>query len=116
MHDLLEPTIRPPADPTTPPRSMADAPRDGTMVWLLVDYSTPGAMHALVQTKRHAWTLGFNNFENDGEDEWKFAGWCWRHDHFAEGDGSPIAWKHIGFPLEWTLGMQAADSFRKGHH
>jgi len=95
-------------------RPISDAPRDGTMVWLLVDYSSATnaeliqaasaegyfwAGNPLADAER-AWTIGFNNCDNSGEDEWKFAGWCWSQDHFTEGRGTPVAWKPTGFDVE----------------
>ncbi|MGY8830076.1 MAG: hypothetical protein ACKVIS_11085 [Pseudomonadales bacterium] len=68
-------------------RDMATAPRDGTMVRLLVEFTE----HATDDADQ-APTIGANNFENDGEDRWQFAGWCWSHDHFTEGKGEPIGW------------------------
>lgn len=73
------------------------APHDGEMLWLLVDYSDGGGPLADAQ---RAWTVGFNNYENDGEDRWRFAGWSWSHDVFCEGSGKPVAWKPLGFDLE----------------
>lgn len=37
-------------------------------------------------------TVGFNTFDNDGDPEWKFAGWCWSNDHFTDGIGEPLRW------------------------
>ena len=68
-------------------RDMATAPRDGTMVRLLVEFTE----HA-TEDADHAPTIGANNFENDGEDRWQFAGWCWSHDRFTQGQGEPIGW------------------------
>lgn len=68
-------------------RDMATAPRDGTLVRLLVEFTE----HA-TEDADQAPTIGTNNFENDGEDSWRFAGWCWSHDHFIEGKGEPIGW------------------------
>ncbi|HEY1028383.1 MAG TPA: hypothetical protein VGE28_12260 [Pseudomonas sp.] len=68
-------------------RDMATAPRDGTMVRLLVDFTE----HA-TEDADQAPTIGANNFDNDGEDRWQFAGWCWSHDHFTQGQGEPIGW------------------------
>ncbi|MCD7039696.1 hypothetical protein LRQ11_23365 [Pseudomonas sp. MAFF 311095] len=68
-------------------QDMDSAPRDGTMLRLLVefeDHSTEDADQAP--------TIGANNFDNDGVDRWKFAGWCWSHDHFTEGRGIPVGW------------------------
>jgi hypothetical protein len=70
---------------------MDTAPRDGTIVRLLVDYSGEGE-HPL-EDDEIAWTIGANSSQDTGEDEpWRFAGWCWSHDHWTEGKGRPIAW------------------------
>lgn len=66
---------------------MASAPRDGTMVRLLVEFEE----HSTEDVDQ-APTIGANNFDNDGEDRWQFAGWCWSHDHFVEGKGVPVGW------------------------
>lgn len=68
-------------------RDMATAPRDGTMVRLLVEFTEHETEDA-----DQAPTIGANNFDNDGEDRWQFAGWCWSHDHFTEGKGEPAGW------------------------
>lgn len=39
-----------------------------------------------------------NNFDNDGEDGWRVAGWCWSHDHFTERRGAQVGW--LPFTLE----------------
>ena len=73
-------------------RPMETARRNATMVRLLVDYRAEDADHAL-EDAEIAWTIGFNSFDNTGEDDgWKFAGWCWTHDHFVQGKGKPIGW------------------------
>lgn len=66
---------------------MATAPTDGTMVRLLVEFEEHSTEDA-----EQAPTIGANNFDNDGEDVWRFAGWCWSHDHFTEGKGVPVGW------------------------
>lgn len=77
---------------TTPvPRPLSYAPRNGTILRLLVDYSDDGE-HALHDTADTAWTIGHNNFDNDGEDVWLFAGWCWSHDHYTQGAGKVVGW------------------------
>lgn len=68
-------------------RDMASAPRDGTMLRLLVDFED----HSTEDVDQ-APTIGANNFDNDDEDLWQFAGWCWSHDHFTEGKGVPVGW------------------------
>ena len=70
------------------PRPMDTAPCDGTMVRLLVQFTD----NATEDTDGAAWTIGANNHDHDGEDVWKFAGWCWTHDHFTEGTGTPVGW------------------------
>ncbi|OEC62121.1 hypothetical protein A7D21_26825 [Pseudomonas sp. AP19] len=68
-------------------RDMATAPTDGTMLRLLVEFEDHSTEDA-----EQAPTIGANNFDNDGEDVWRFAGWCWSHDHFTEGKGNPLGW------------------------
>jgi Lar family restriction alleviation protein len=68
-------------------QDMATAPRDGTMLRLLVEFSEHST-----EDEDQAPTIGANNAENDGEDRWQFAGWCWSHDHFTEGNGTPVGW------------------------
>lgn len=73
------------------PRPMATAPRDGTMLRLLVQFDD----HATDDTEGPAWTIGACNDDNVHQDErvgWQFAGWCWDHDHFTEGKGTPVGW------------------------
>lgn len=70
------------------PRPMETAPRDGTMLRLLVQFEE----HATEDTDGPAWTIGANSFDETGEDLWQFAGWCWTHDHFTEGKGTPVGW------------------------
>lgn len=77
--------------PAPVPCPMDTAPRDGTMVRLLVQFDD----HATEDTAGPAWTIGANNDDNVGDDEregWRFAGWCWDHDHFTEGKGTPVGW------------------------
>lgn len=73
------------------PRAMQTAPRDGTMVRLLVQFED----NATEDTADPAWTIGACNDDNVGDDErigWQFAGWCWTHDHFTDGKGTPVGW------------------------
>lgn len=69
-------------------RPMETAPRDGTIVRLLVEFTE----HALEDSTEPVWTIGSNNFDHDEQHEWKFAGWCWSHDHYTQGEGKPIGW------------------------
>ena len=68
-------------------RDMENAPKDGTMLRLLVSFDEHSTEDA-----DEAPTIGANNFDNDGEDAWRFAGWCWTHDHFTQGVGTPVGW------------------------
>lgn len=71
-------------------KPIAGAPKDGMLLLL-----------AVVEDEHHiddaelARTIGFNNLWHDGEDKWFMAGWCWSHDHFTEGTGKPVFWRHL---------------------
>lgn len=83
--DILEDA---PLNPVWQP--IETARKNGELLLLIVDYHGEGD-HPL-EDARYARTIGFNNFDNDGEDEWHFSGWCWTHDHFVEGKGRPVRW------------------------
>ena len=76
-------------------RSMERAPKDGRMLALLVDYSTGSGP---LEDAIIAATIGFNDLENTGDDEWQFCGWNWSHDCFAEGHGEVIGWSDFIVP------------------
>ncbi|HFF6004415.1 hypothetical protein [Stenotrophomonas maltophilia] len=81
------------------PHPMNTAPRDGTMVRLLVQFDE----NATEDTAEPAWTIGACNDDNVMHDErvgWKFAGWCWTHDHFTEGSGTPVGWLPLVDPAQ----------------
>ena len=73
------------------------AQKDGTLLLLLVDYDGLGEEHPLedVDSGKGGRTVGFNNFNNDGEDVWQIAGYCWSHEHFTEGRGAPRMWQQF---------------------
>lgn len=73
---------------TPTPRDLATAPKDGTLIRLLVQFENCSFEDSL----EPCWTIGFNNLSNTGEDHWQFAGWNWSHDVICEGDGEPIGW------------------------
>ena len=77
------------------------APKDGRMLQLLLapDDDDVERAHPLEDTAGYSPTIGLNNFENDEQDEWKFAGWCWSHDHFTQGEGRPVFWR----PIDWAI-------------
>ncbi|WP_119256255.1 hypothetical protein [Shinella zoogloeoides] len=70
---------------------MDTAPKNNTLVRLLVDYSGEDGDHPLEDAEQ-AWTIGLNNFEDSEIDEWRFAGWSWSQDCFCEGRGRVIGW------------------------
>lgn len=85
----LSPTETPaPRDQWQP---IETAPRDGTLLQLLIQQDEDhGCGFDDDDVTR---TMGFNNFDNDEIDEWKFPGWSWTHDCINEqGHGTPIAW------------------------
>lgn len=89
LHPRFKPmTVAAPDGREVTALAMASAPRDGTLVRLLVQFTE----HATEDAPGPAWTIGANNFDHDGEDSWKVAGWCWSHDHFTQGVGTPVAW------------------------
>lgn len=66
---------------------METAPRDGTLLRLLVDFTG----HATEDSDR-APTIGSNSFDDTGEDVWQFAGWSWSQDCYTQGEGTPVGW------------------------
>lgn len=69
---------------------ITDDAKSGALVELVVDYKE--GEHPLTDAIL-ACTIGFNTLADTGVDEWKFAGWCWTHDHFVQGKGKPVAWR-----------------------
>ena len=70
------------------------APRDGTMLLLLLDDDKPRE-HALEDTTEPTTTIGFNSLSHTGNDIWDLAGWDWSQDCFRAGKGTPVAWAPI---------------------
>lgn len=87
--------------PAPPPQAhvdwsdMAFAPKDGTMVRLLVN-PDPEEFTAFDDNLTPFETIGFNNLENTEEDRWEFAGWDWSQDCFITGRGEVIGWTTFG--------------------
>lgn len=86
--------------PPEPPRDeranwcfdMTLAPRDGTLLQLLIQFETDDWFDGF-DDDNPSRTFGFNNFDHDGEDKWQFPAWSWDHDCIlAQGHGRPIAW------------------------
>ena len=72
------------------PRPMSTAPRDGTMVRLLVQFTNHGVNDGF--DSGPAWTIGANTYDDSGDDEWFIAGWDWQQDCFTAGEGEPLGW------------------------
>lgn len=79
------------------------APRDGTLVRLLVRFDE----HAIDDGEGPFWTIGHNSSELNDCDEWQFAGWCWTHDHFTAGAGTPVGW----LPFHAVSAFDAWDAY-----
>lgn len=72
---------------------MDTAPTDGTLLRLRMDYSGEEYSNALWDTAQFAWTIGFNQLDHTGVDEWQYAGWDWNGDEFEKGRGGvPVGW------------------------
>ena len=67
------------------------APKDGSILRLFVDYSVKDGCGALEDAET-AWTIGFNQLVDTGDDVWEFAGWDWGGDCFTQGHGKVIGW------------------------
>ena len=82
-------------------KTIDSAPHDGTLILLAITEN-----HESVNPLEDCgtWrTIGFNDEELTGINEWHIAGWCWCHDHFTEGkveDGEPDYWAPIPDLLE----------------
>lgn len=86
-----------------PWRPIAQAKKDGRLYLLLVDYREESNVAWIAANPDYVWphtgledaplarTIGHNNLENDGDDRWQMAGWCWSQDHYTEGCGIPVA-------------------------
>jgi len=85
-NNLIPPAVDAPA-----PYPMDTAPKDGTIVRLLVRF-TDGAFEDVAPGEA-TWTIGQNGADHHPEDdEWLFAGWNWEQDCFTQGEGEPIGW------------------------
>ncbi len=72
---------------------MAAAPKDNSLLQLLIRHDDGDDCGGGFDDNNITRTMGFNNLDNDGIDEWKFPGWNWCHDCITEqGCGIPIAW------------------------
>lgn len=70
-------------------RDMATAPKDGTLLRLLVDFED----HATEDGEGPQPTIGSNTWDNHHDfDEWQFAGWNWEQDCYTQGVGTPVGW------------------------
>ena len=65
------------------PPSMESAPKDGTILRLLVR-STGQFNESFEDSDDPFWTIGFNNLSNTQEDAWQIVGWNWEQDAFQD--------------------------------
>jgi len=72
---------------------MEDAPKDGSILRLLVKFDRKSAAGAFEDTAEPSWTIGTNNKANTGEDRWDIVGWSWEQDVFCHAHGATaIGW------------------------
>ena len=71
-------------------RDMATAPKDSTMLRLLVAFTEHPTEDNGPEVPLP--TIGANSLDNTGVDEWQFAGWSWQQDCFTQGEGTPVGW------------------------
>lgn len=82
-------------------RDIESAPKDGTMLLLICAENEDPEVDSNPTEDSEFWhTIGFNNFDGNGEDEWLTAGWCWCCDEFTAGHGEPIFWKKYPVPIK----------------
>lgn len=67
---------------------METAPKDGTLLRLLVNFDD----HAIEDGAGPFATVGTNYRDDTGQDAWQIVGWCWEQDQFIDGVGTPIGW------------------------
>ena len=92
-------------------RPAMTAPRDGTLVRLLLDYSDEENWVPL-EDKIQAWTIGYNTLADAGDDEWIIVGWDWSQDCWCEGSGKIIGWLPFvpQAPADATAALAARDA------
>lgn len=89
---------------------MASAPKDGTMLRLLV-VPDQEEFTAFDDSLTPYETIGSNNLSDTQEDRWEFAGWDWQQDCFINGRGEVIGWtafkaavpSHFEEAIRWCL-------------
>lgn len=90
-------------------QSMDSAPKDGTILRLLVNPDQE-EFTAFDDSLTPFETIGFNNLENTKEDRWEFAGWDWQQDCFITGRGEVIAWAIFDAPPSNVGGYEDSQS------
>jgi hypothetical protein len=74
------------------------APKDGT----LLDLYIPHVEDRPLTDEGYSVTIGMNNFDNDGDDNWQYVGWNWEQDMFSDIDdpciGKPTHWRRRPSP------------------
>lgn len=71
-------------------RDIATAPRDGSLVRLLVRFTENATEDEGYDIGSP--TVGSNSFDDTGKDVWQFAGWSWEQDCYTQGEGEVIGW------------------------
>lgn len=88
------------------------APKDGTILRLLVQMDENPLED---DNSEPIWTIGHNNFLNDGEDNWQFAGWDWSHDCYTQATGTVVGWEFMtSEEVQPPKTMDLDDDFEKG--
>lgn len=114
----------PPSSHVAAWKDMSNAPKDGTILRLLVNPDRD-EFTAFDDSLTPFETIGFNNLENTEEDRWEFAGWDWSQDCFITGRGEVIGWMQFGSnpapvsnlePLFWYRPVGEDGGYEGPHH
>lgn len=71
---------------------ISTAPKDGTLMLLIVSNPVEDLNCHPLEDDTLSRTVGFNNFDHDGDDVWHMAGWSWDQDTITAGHGKPKKW------------------------
>lgn len=71
-------------------RSPETAPMDGTIIELNIEYTNG---HSPLHDAIVAPTIGWNSFDDTGDDCWEIVGWDWSQDHIRNGRGKILGWR-----------------------
>lgn len=99
------------SDTTAEVRALADAPRDGTIIRLLIDWTGSDGWSPLTDAMK-SWTIGGSSLDHTGEDFWQYVGWNWSQDCFGDlrtDDGAPM-------PIGWLPFEEATRTAPSASH